>query len=107
MNDFNNSSDIVFGRGFGATKGLGVSFKMIIVQLGYVGVLLTYGLLFLAGWKYSKNNWIAISFLLCFVINVYQRTNIFNMNYFLILFGGLLYIQDSKNRTKTSNLYDE
>lgn len=106
MNDFNNSSDIVFGRGFGATKGLGVSFKMIIVQLGYVGVFLTYGLLFFAGWKYSKNNWIAISFLLCFAINVYQRTNIFSMNYLVVLFGGLLYIEQSVNNKLSKSLND-
>lgn len=104
MNDFNNSNDIVFGRGFGATKGLGVSFKMIIVQLGYVGVFLTYGLLFFAGWKYSKNNWIAISFLLCFAINVYQRTNIFSMNYLVVLFGGLLYIEQSVNNKLSKSL---
>lgn len=106
MNDFNNSNDIVFGRGFGATKGLGVSFKMIIVQLGYVGVFLTYGLLFFAGWKYSKNNWIAISFLLCFAINVYQRTNIFSMNYLVVLFGGLLYIEQSVNNKLSKSLND-
>ena len=104
MNDFNNSNDIVFGRGFGATKGLGVSFKMMIVQLGYVGVFLTYGLLFFAGWKYSKDNWIAISFLLCFTINVYQRTNIFCMNYFVVLFGGLLYIKQSVNNKLSKSL---
>ena len=103
MEVFNGSSDIFFGRGLGATKGLGVSFKMIIVQLGYVGVFLTYGLLFFAGWKYSKNNWIAISFLLCFAINVYQRTNIFSMNYLVVLFGGLLYIEQSVNN-KLRNL---
>lgn len=92
---FNGSSDVFFGRGLGATKALGVSFKMMIIQIGYIGVFLTYGLLFVAGFKYSKRNWMAISFLLCFFINVYQRTNIFSMNYLLVLFGGLLHIQKS------------
>lgn len=67
----------------------------MIIQIGYIGVFLTYGLLFVAGFKYSKRNWMAISFLLCFFINVYQRTNIFSMNYLLVLFGGLLHIQKS------------
>ena len=42
-----------------------------------------------------------------YFINVYQRTNIFNMNYFLLLFGGLLYINSLSNNYKSESRYNE
>ena len=107
MRTFNNSTDVFFGRGMGATKDLGVSFLMIIIQMGYVGVFLTFGTLFWAGWKFAKKNLSALVFLACFFINIYQRTNVFNMNYFLLLFGGLLYINSSSYNDKSVCKYNE
>ena len=89
---FNLSSDVFFGRGIGSTRDLGVSFLMMIIQIGYVGALLTYGSLAIVSWKLARKYWQLIVFFLCFWINVYQRTNIFSINYFLLLFGGMLYM---------------
>lgn len=104
MNTFNNSNDIFFGRGVGSTKELGVSFLMIIIQLGYIGTLLTYGSLICAGWKFTRKNWDSIVFLLCFTANIYQRTNVYCMNYFLVLFGGILYVNSLSEKTRKSSI---
>lgn len=97
LNDFHVNDNILWGRGVGATRGLGVSLIMKIVELGYLGVFLTYGLLIIVAIKYTNKKWESLIFVLCFVINIYQRTNIFTINYFLLLFGGILLISEKKN----------
>lgn len=96
MKQFNDGPNVFFGNGIGSTKQIeGMSFRMKIIELGYLGCFVTYGALIYAGWLYAKNNWQAILFLFCFILNLYQRPNVFTASYLLILFGGLLFIKDS------------
>ena len=43
--------------------------------------------------KECRWNRACIIFVICFFASIYQRPNVIDVNYFLILFGGLAYIK--------------
>lgn len=92
-----HSSNIIFGNGSGYAKNIiGGSFasvKTYIIEHGLVGCLVFLGYLFFVALQSCKNNINCVFLVLCFFLSVYQRPNIFTMSYFIVLFGGIKYIQ--------------
>lgn len=99
FSSFNNSDKTLFGYGTGYCNNVmnGAStYKKFIIEWGYLGSFLTYGLLMLAAFLESRKNKSALSFVFCFLISVYQRPSVFTMAYMLVLFGGIYYMMNSK-----------
>lgn len=76
-----------------------LSGKSLIVLYGIGGTLFMLGSLLLCILKTNRMSWYKWCFIICFFASIYQRPSIFNLHYFLILFGGLVYIdQMEKNK---------
>ena len=94
---FNNSDKVLFGYGSGYLSSFHLknvsSYKTALVERGYLGFMLTYGLLLLCALGETRKQRDAIVFILCFAASIYQRPGIFTMDYFLLLFGGVHYIR--------------
>lgn len=82
-----------------------LSYKMHIIRYGLLGALLTWGVLLFSSLKIASRRWCwdKIVFIICFFVSIYQRPGIFLPFYFLILFGGLLYIDSYQTRTNINN----
>ena len=83
-----------YGHGFNEIKQSGgLSYKKVVIEYGFLGVAVMWGLLLKEAVKKSVNNnrrcWM---FIVCFFASIYQRPSVLSLNYFLILFGGLAYI---------------
>ena len=87
-----------FGEGYTSSKTTGIlTYKSYIINYGVVGFILMYGSLFLSAiYTYWKKNLEIIIYPLIFFISIYQRPNIFNLPYIILLFGGLAYIYNNK-----------
>jgi len=86
------------GSGYANLNTLGVlSFKTYLLDFGVIGFSILYGLPLIFALKYSFGNRQIVIFVICFFLSVYQRPHIFNINYFILLFGGVMYM---KNLTK-------
>ena len=107
LDDFYKSDMTLFGYGTGYVKSQ--SFGSLSTPLsylldwGYVGMFLSYGLLSLFAIFLSIKNRLAMIFTICFILSIYQRPNVFTIAYFLLLFGGIVYCKrssplDQKNR---------
>lgn len=92
---FKQSGQYLFGLGTGYCNAAGVSetlsYKRYIIEWGYVGFFITYGLLIIIAIKEARINRSALIFIFCFTLSIYQRPNIFSVGYFLLLFGGIEY----------------
>lgn len=73
-----------------------LTYKMHIIKYGILGALLTWGLLLFSSIKIASKRlcWQKIVFITGFFVSIYQRPGIFLPFYFLILFGGILYIDE-------------
>lgn len=83
---------VFFGYGDGYAQAMipgNSSYKVGLLNYGYIGFVLLFGLYVFAGFKLSKNNFYSIILTICFAINIYQRPSIFYLIYFIILFGGI------------------
>lgn len=86
---------LLWGYGNGFTRkhiAEGASWKNVVLDFGYAGMIILYLPLFFTAITKSKHNKSAILLSICFFVSIYQRTNIFNPIYFLLLFGGIQYI---------------
>jgi hypothetical protein len=96
FNNLSNSGHALWGYGTGFTSSSMFestsTYKQFVVNYGYVGAGLMWGYLLLSSVCYSKNAKIVLSFIFCFFISIYQRPQVFNIVFFLILFGGIDYI---------------
>ncbi len=98
---FKQNSNLLFGYGTGYTANIEKvgtsSYKGIILDYGLGGVVIIWGLLFIAAavfikpLKFRKNAYIL---LICFFLSIYQRPYVITVNYLLVLFGGILYLED-------------
>jgi nitrogen fixation-related uncharacterized protein len=99
---FSEEGNKVFGEGTNSVRlnniGSFCSYKTYVIEWGYLGFFITYGLLLLAGYFYCRGNYRALVFLLCFALSVYQRPNVFTTTYWLILFAGILKIREGLPR---------
>ena len=89
--------------GYGERENLSVentlSGKSLVVLYGIGGTLFMLGSLLFCIIKTNKMSWYKWCFVICFFSSIYQRPSVFNLHYFLILFGGLVYIdQMEKNK---------
>lgn len=93
------NNKILWGFGGGYTSSNAENFstyKAYIIDYGILGFIMMYGSLFICTiWIYCRKNFLSIIYILVFFASIYQRPNIFNLQYMLLLFGGLAYI--SKN----------
>lgn len=92
-----------YGDGYIKTKNLkgGVSsYKTYIIQYGFVGCILLWGSLLLAA-IYKNRNYLSIIYIIVFFVNIYQRPNIMTLQYQILLFGGLAFI-NAKLRVKAN-----
>ena len=90
-----------YGEGYLKTQNLkgGVSsYKTYIIQYGFVGCILLWGSLLLAA-LYKNKNYLSIIYIIAFFVNIYQRPNIMTLQYQILLFGGLAFI-NAKLRVK-------
>lgn len=92
-----------YGEGYLKTQNLkgGVSsYKTYIIQYGFVGCILLWGSLLLAA-LYKNKNYLSIIYIIAFFVNIYQRPNIMTLQYQILLFGGLAFI-NAKLRVKAN-----
>ena len=68
-----------------------LSYKTYIIQYGFVGCILLWGSLLLAA-LYKNKNYLSIIYIIVFFVNIYQRPNIMTLQYQILLFGGLAFI---------------
>lgn len=86
------SANAVFGYGHGYISTLniraGLNFKLYIVMYGFVGFFVIFAVplkILISKYKHCAE---AIFLILCVFISVYQRPDIFNYTYMVILIGG-------------------
>ena len=77
-----------------------LSYKTYIIQYGFVGCILLWGSLLLAA-LYKNKNYLSIIYIIVFFVNIYQRPNIMTIQYQILLFGGLAFI-NAKLRAKAN-----
>ena len=77
-----------------------LSYKTYIIQYGFVGCILLWGSLLLAA-LYKNKNYLSIIYIIVFFVNIYQRPNIMTLQYQILLFGGLAFI-NAKLRAKAN-----
>lgn len=98
-----NGDRRAFGYGFGYWKSVMTwgtsSFKSYIVDFGLTGFILMYGSYLLTALMKSKKNAVVLALVICFFVSVYQRPNIFTFPYYVLLFGGISYL----NKITTTN----
>lgn len=97
----------MFGYGSGYLKNVDASstYKKYIIEWGYLGFFLTYGMLILIAFKECRGKDSTI-YLLCFAASIFQRPIIFTVAYFLVLFGGIQYIINSQTPPTLKTNYD-
>lgn len=90
-------NDLLFGYGNGCVNGEGGStWKIFVVEHGILGASLMIIPLFIGAFKQAKNNRRSLSFVLCFFLSIYQRPQIYNALYFMLLIGGIYFINSNK-----------
>lgn len=114
--EFDNNGNKILGEGTGycGTKNVKQTsiYKKYIVEWGYLGFALTYGLLIIVAVLAAKLNIDALILVFCFAISIYQRPLVFTIPYFLILFGGVAWMRekslvlDSKKQDIVINDYE-
>ena len=89
------SNKALFGHGTGfansiTTTKANLSYKTLIIDQGVLGTLITYMGVILGALlkKYGEGKWL----IFIFFASVYQRPNIFVILYFIVLYGGLDYL---------------
>lgn len=90
------SEKIIYGNGGGyarsiASKGTS-SIVLMIVDYGFLGIIISYGTLLLSSLVFNKVTVSSLAYILVFFISTYQRPDIFLLTYFVLLFGGLVRI---------------
>ena len=91
-----------YGNNYIKSKNLkgSLSYKTYIIQYGFVGCILLWGILLLAA-LYKNKNYLSIIYIIAFFVNIYQRPNIMTLQYQILLFGGLAFI-NAKLRAKAN-----
>lgn len=84
MNQFNGTSSI----------------KAFIIEYGIFGTLLIYGILLVSVVYKNTHNRDVIVYIITFFISLYQRPNIFMLQYEVLLFGAIPYLLEIQDRIK-------
>ena len=93
-----NSDKLLFGYGVGYSKYLdpisSSSYKLYFLDYGLIGTMLIFiPLLFSVKMQGVINSRYYWTFIICYLLNIYQRPWIIACNYLLILFGGINHIK--------------
>lgn len=85
-----------YGSGYSAMNGSALSYKTYLMDFGIIGFLLIYGPLLAAAWQEAKGDRRALPLVACFFVSIYQRTGVYCLPYFLILFGGIQWARQGR-----------
>ena len=94
-NFINDSDKYLFGYGPNF-QIKGSSYKVMVMKHGFVGIALVFIPFFLACIKIGRKNKDCILLIIVFLISIYQRPQIFNLVYFVILIGGVLHLKSTQ-----------
>ena len=97
-NDFLHSSDVWLGKGAGYDLGgANSSWKShYVVPYGIVGTVALLGMWFVAAWQYGEGNKEKLIYIFLFFVSLYQRpVAIENILGYVLLFGGLVWMNDT------------
>ncbi len=98
----NDTDKLLFG--YGPYLDIrGSSYKVLMMRHGLLGVLVIFIPFLFASFKLAGKNRDCWIFIIVFLASIYQRPQIFNLAYFVILIGGILYLRNSeKNMVEKS-----
>ena len=84
-----------YGTGYCGKRGviLTLSYKTAVIEWGYLGFFLSYGLLMFAAFRLARKARSSLILTVCFLLSIYQRPSVFSIAYFVVLFGGISYLQ--------------
>lgn len=98
VDEWIHSNKLLFGYGSGYASGTGSSsYKIVLVRYGIIGFGLIYGSLIVPALYKAKKHFYSIIFIICFVINIYQRPFVFTLPYFIVLYGGIERLNNLEN----------
>ena len=101
-----SNGDFLIGYGTGFLKFIdsgSLSYKCVILEHGFIGVIIMWGTLLWASIKKSGKDRFAKIFVTIFFVSIYQRPNVIALYYLLLLFGGIIYIhKNHKNQEKNA-----
>ena len=90
------SKSPLFGMGNGYFDHLHIklilSYKVFVIDYGIVGCILIWGSLFISALLFRKYDFTILTYIIVFFTSIYQRPRIFNIQYELLLFGGILFL---------------
>ncbi len=98
---FNKHPIFGFGKGYVRSfnfTGIG-TYKSYLVDFGFGGCILFWGLLFLSVIIQKNKSLDLIAFIIVFFASIYQRTDVMNLPYILLLYGGVQYINYNDNKS--------
>lgn len=103
-----DDGSFLFGRGtsYLQEKRIGAgSYKAYVMRFGIIGYFFLIAPLLYFALCFARKNYMALIFTLCFFISIYQRPHVYAPTYFVILFGGILYILSmSKSKSHIKQL---
>lgn len=88
----NNPDMLWFGYGQALPNLFSSTYKIFIVKHGIFGTILIFFPFLLACFKMAHNNKDGLLLITMFFISIYQRPQIFNLTFFVVLFGGVRYL---------------
>lgn len=101
-----SSNKVFFGNGFNSVAQIknanASSYKSIIYEFGIVGFLTLISLYIYTGIRLSNRSKNSIIFIALFFLSAIQRPLIFLFFYFLIYYGGILYMSDVESTNNNS-----
>lgn len=90
-----------YGTGYSSTlPNAGLGYKIYMLHYGLVGLAIIYGMPFLMACYLSEKNFASFLFVVCFFVSLYQRPNLYILNYFVILFGGIEFLNSKAKEHK-------
>ncbi len=99
-----DSNLLWFGMGKIPSTGSS-SYKIIIVKHGLIGFFMIFFPMVFGCLKLIRHNTSSILLVLSFILSIYQRPLIFNMLYFVILVGGITYINSQTIVESENNIH--
>lgn len=88
-----SGANVLFGYGDGAAQALGgvgnAGIKATYVDGGLVGLLLLYLPIIVSAFSVARGNRVAHILIICLILSIYQRSNIYILPYFIVIFGGI------------------
>ena len=98
-----DSNKLWFGYGSYIGYTGSSSYKMLILNYGLFGVICIFTPFLFTVLKIAKKNMDSLALVAIFLVSMYQRPQIFNLAYFIILFGGLYAIKQEERNSVIVN----